>query len=100
MDTVHSHLGVTGLMTDKPGLVADLVTDTVAIHASTDTLPVPDKSAKDLVDMDPEQLLPLAPAVRDIHRLCDKVLIHAGRIAAPECAPVSDTFFTRLRYRS
>ena len=102
VDTHGSFHGVTAIMKDKPCLSreVDSMCKNMTVHATTDTLTATDKATDNAVDMDPKQSLVSAIAHRDIHSLRDKVLIHAGRIAAPECTPVSDTFFTRLRYRS
>ena len=86
---------------DKPcfGRVVDSVRKYVTVHATTDTLTATDKASDDLVDMDPEEPLVPAPTASDIDCLADKVLIHASRIAVPECAPVPDTFFMSLMCR-
>ena len=83
---------------DKPcfGRVVDSVRKYMTVHATTDTLTATDKASDNLVDMDPEEPFVPAPTVSDIYCLADKVLIHAGRIAVPECVPVPDTFVTSL----
>ena len=98
VDTHGSLHGVSAIMKDKPclGREVDSMRESVTVHATTDTLTANDKATDNVIDMDPEELLVPAPTVSDIDCLADKVLIHASRIAVPECAPVPDTFFMSL----
>ena len=82
-------------MEDKPSLIGDLVTDTIPIHATSVAFPVLDNSAKEKVDMLPEESLIPAPTVSDIDGADNEVPV-ATRRSDPECRSVVDTVFMRL----
>ena len=62
VDSHRCHLSVVIVVKDKPCLVTDLVTDTVTVHATADTLTSADKASDNAVDMNPEEPLIPAPA--------------------------------------